>query len=236
MYDDGFYRWSAQQAARSAPVVMAVVLEHVAPTSVVDVGCGTGHWLRACADLAGADILGLESEAVPDDQLVVPTDRLRRVDLTQPITLTRAFDLAISLEVAEHLAPERADGFVRDLTRLAPAVLFSAAIPGQGGTLHRNEQPQSSWIRRFAACGYDAWDVIRPAIWSDPRVAFWYRQNTFLFVDPAVYGHAPERAPVVADLSVLTARPSPPPHLARRIVRRIARTTHALLAGRASPR
>ncbi|MDW8444469.1 MAG: hypothetical protein RML45_09315 [Acetobacteraceae bacterium] len=99
-----------------------------------------------------------------------------------PIDLDRRFDLALSLEVAEHLPPERAAGFVADLVRLAPAVLFSAAIPLQGGTNHVNERWQAFWAGLFASHGYRAFDVIRPRVWDDPRVEPWYRQNTVLFL------------------------------------------------------
>jgi hypothetical protein len=91
----------------------------------------------------------------------------------------------MSLEVAEHLPVERASGFVADLVRLAPAVLFSAAIPAQGGIDHVNERWQSWWADHFAIHGYAARDVIRPLIWDDDRVAVWYRQNTILYVRDA---------------------------------------------------
>jgi hypothetical protein len=59
-------------------------------------------------------------------------------DIATPLPehLVGRFDLAVCLEVAEHLPPERAESFIRELCDLAPVVLFSAAIPGQGGTGH----------------------------------------------------------------------------------------------------
>jgi hypothetical protein len=87
------------------------------------------------------------------------------------------------LEVAEHLPIQSAGGFVAELTALAPFILFSAAIPGQGGTNHLNEQWPEYWATRFAGHGYRVLDCIRPRIWEDDRIDFWYRQNIFLFVD-----------------------------------------------------
>jgi hypothetical protein len=93
------------------------------------------------------------------------------------------FDLAVCLEVAEHLPASSAEAFVKFLTGLAPVVLFSAAIPGQGGTNHINEQFLSYWVKLFSQSGYHPLDVIRPIIWNDERVPFWYRQNIILFAN-----------------------------------------------------
>lgn len=98
------------------------------------------------------------------------------------VRLGRSFDLALCLEVAEHLPAEAGAVLVETLTRHAPAVLFSAAIPGQGGTDHVNEAWPEVWQWHFAKAGFDCHDIIRPAIWADARIEPWYRQNLPLFV------------------------------------------------------
>jgi hypothetical protein len=97
--------------------------------------------------------------------------------------LDRTFDLAISLEVAEHLPEEAADAFVESLTRLASVVLFSAAAPYQGGEHHVNERWPVYWAERFATHGYLSVDCIRRRIWANPAVEWWYAQNAFLYVE-----------------------------------------------------
>ena len=87
----------------------------------------------------------------------------------------------------EHLSPGRADGFVADLCRLAPLVLFSAAIPHQGGDHHVNEQWQSYWAERFGALSYRPIDLVRPAIWKDERIPWFYRQNYLLYADAKAF-------------------------------------------------
>ncbi len=157
--------------------------------------------------------------------MVIPAQDFLARDLTRPLEIDRRFDLAMSMEVAEHLPEARSASFVADLTRLAPAVLFSAAVPGQGGIEHMNERWQSDWIGLFAAQGFEAWDVVRPATWDDEDVAFCYRQNMFLFVDPAVHGSHPDRAPVVADLvhpRLLDLAVAPPPPPTLREISRVA--------------
>ncbi|HTU82550.1 MAG TPA: hypothetical protein VMF61_10495, partial [Candidatus Acidoferrales bacterium] len=97
----------------------------------------------------------------------------------------RTFDLAISLEVAEHLPESSAASFVATLTTLAPAVLFSAAVPFQGGEHHVNERWQSYWAELFERRGYTCVDCVRPRFWNDASIEFWYRQNTLVYVRAA---------------------------------------------------
>jgi len=124
------------------------------------------------------------------DMLQIPIDRFRAVDLRFPFDLGRKFDLACSLEVAEHLPQTSAQVYVETLVQAAPIVLFSAAIPGQGGMSHVNEQWQSTWAELFAQHGYEPYDYIRPKIYDNPSVEWWYKQNIVLF---CASGFAPSR-------------------------------------------
>jgi 2-polyprenyl-3-methyl-5-hydroxy-6-metoxy-1,4-benzoquinol methylase len=65
--------------------------------------------------------------------------------LIQPLDLEKEFDLVVSLEVAEHLPASAADQFVNTLVKHGKKILFSAAIPGQGGQDHLNEQWPDYW-------------------------------------------------------------------------------------------
>jgi hypothetical protein len=103
-------------------------------------------------------------------------------DLNKPITVDERFDLAMSLEVAEHLEPASAVTFVNSLVGLSNVVLFGAAFVNQGGTDHLNERENSYWAGLFASHNYVAFDIFRPVFWGDSRVEPWYRQNTFLYV------------------------------------------------------
>jgi SAM-dependent methyltransferase len=156
------------------------------PTSVADVGCGTGAWLSVFHEAGVEDILGIDGDYIDRSLLQVPLDRFVPRDLRLPLDIDRTFDLVVSLEVAEHLPADCADRFVDSLVGLGPAILFSAAIPNQGGHNHINERWQSYWVTLFEERGYACVDLIRPRIWDDERVNWWYRQNTFLFVDPGL--------------------------------------------------
>lgn len=181
-YDRDYYRTLDATSLRSAARVVPRVLELVRPGRVVDVGCGRGSWLSVFLEHGVTEVLGLDGDWVEPAGLHIPPDRFRRADLRQPLEVDGTFDLAVCLEVAEHLPPEGAQAFVEGLARLAPVVLFSAAVPHQGGVGHVNEQWPDYWAERFARCGFLALDVLRRELWDDPAVVWWYAQNLILCV------------------------------------------------------
>ena len=181
-YDAAFFDHQSNTSSDSAAVVVPLVMDLISPTSVVDVGCGVGAWLREFANAGVGDFLGLDGDYVEPAKLMIPPERFRGADLSAPQPLDRTFDLAGCLEVAEHLPARAAGPLVDLLTAASPVVLFSAAVPGQGGTQHVNEQWPVYWRCRFAANGYERLDPIRPRIWREAGVSWWFKQNLFLFV------------------------------------------------------
>jgi SAM-dependent methyltransferase len=196
-YTSAFFHEVAHGTRESAQVVVPLVNGFLRPASVLDVGCATGTWLAEWRTAGVSDVLGIDGDYVDRTELQVPVDRFVPVDLRQPFSLGRKFDLVQTLEVGEHLDEAYADTFVESLSRHGDTVLFSAAIPGQGGTHHVNEQWPSYWAEKFATAGYAAYDVIRPQIWTDSRVLYWYRQNILLFARGRVFDGPPTRLDLV---------------------------------------
>ena len=128
----------------SAQIVLNHVLNLIPGVeSVVDVGCGTDVWLSVLKEKGVKTIQGYDGNWVLDaEALAIPRECFSAVDLNKSFEVDRRFDLAMSMEVAEHLVPESSANFVRSLTRLSDIVLFSAAVPGQGGTNHINFHPR----------------------------------------------------------------------------------------------
>jgi SAM-dependent methyltransferase len=182
-YTADFYRTHRDGARRSAEAVVPIVVELVQPHSVIDVGCGLGAWLSVFRQHGIEDIWGVDGPHIDRRLLEIPPDRFQPADLREPIRLPRRFDLVVSVEVAEHLPPECAAAFVDSLTALGSVVLFSAAIPHQGGVHHLNEQWPEYWAEHFGRNRYVAIDLVRPRIWRDDRVEWWYAQNTLLYVE-----------------------------------------------------
>ena len=184
-YDSTFFDSIAKTANDSADAVVPLVVQLLNPTSVVDFGCGEGVWLNAFRRHGVADVFGVDGDYVDRAKLLIPRETFVSADLERPVTVGRNFDLAISLEVAEHLKPSAGEQFVRTLTEHSNTVLFSAAVPGQGGTRHINEQWTPYWESLFEERGFRRIDSIRPLIWNNKQVAWWYRQNMLLFASDA---------------------------------------------------
>lgn len=166
----------------SARLVLKHLFSFVSPKSIIDVGCGHGAWIKAAEELGVSDVLGLEGSWIDKNLIQIPDDKIKTVDFNTDFNLERKFELVVSLEVAEHLEKDRAESFVKNLTSLGDIVLFSAAIPFQGGNGHINEQFQHYWAEMFIKNGMIPVDIIRPFIWWNDDVTWWFRQNTILYV------------------------------------------------------
>ena len=182
LYAREFQKLIRTGSLQSARAVVPLVMDLVAPRSVVDVGCGSGAWLSVFAEAGVWDVAGLEGSPADPEVVDIEPSRIQVCDLSKPFHLDREFDLAASLEVAEHLPEDSAGSFIESLTRLAPVILFSAAIPGQGGVGHLNEQWPTYWARHFSRLGFEVCDCLRDRVWRDRRVEWWYRQNLLFFV------------------------------------------------------
>jgi SAM-dependent methyltransferase len=180
-YTPKFFNWGLDRTRSSAQSIVPLVMERVHPRNVVDLGCGIGVWLEAFGSQGVEDYVGVDGDWVPRDALLIPHDRFVSARIDKPLDLGRRFDLAVTLEVAEHLPEHHANQLVRNVVEHAPCVLFSAAIPHQGGTDHVNEQWPDYWAERFAAHGYPVVDGLRPVIWSNSAVLPFYRQNLLMF-------------------------------------------------------
>lgn len=203
-YDAAYYHSEGLAASlQSAKIIVPIVMSLVHPRSVVDVGCGSGAWLSVFRENGVDRILGLDGDHVDPSWLTIPRESFRPMDLSGPIHLDDKFDLAVCLEVAEHLPPKYANSLVQSLVALAPIILFSAAIPFQGGVHHVNEQWPEYWHDFFAQNGFQALDVIRKQVWKNSDVAYWYRQNTFLFVQKDLVSANPAFADLAADANDL---------------------------------
>ncbi|WP_375451300.1 class I SAM-dependent methyltransferase [uncultured Devosia sp.] len=202
IYPADFYSNRRTATAHAATCILSALPATLPRKSIADIGCGTGTWLAAAMAGGAQSAFGIEGHWVTPDMIDDSRIVFAPQDLEHRFQGPRV-DLAMSLEVAEHLTPGRAESFIADLVALAPAVLFSAAIPGQGGVNHLNEQWQSYWAAHFFRHGYQPFDVIRPAIWADALIPAWYKQNIVLYLDAEAAqqtGLQPVAAPALLDM------------------------------------
>lgn len=185
-YPANFYRGRNARSRESAQRMLGALAEILPPiTRITDYGCGVGTWLAVAGQIFDTtDLCGYEGPWVEPDMLEVAPHQFEVRDLSraEERAPTRDSDLVLCLEVAEHLAPAHADDLVQCLTRRSAFVLFSAAIPHQGGKGHVNERWPGYWRQRFDACGFETFAPLRERFWNDEHISPWYRQNLLLCV------------------------------------------------------
>lgn len=184
-YNNYFYKKYDKDVLNSARAIVPIVLDLINPQSVVDWGCGIGTWLSVFKKSGIQDVCGYDGQWVENVNNYFEKDGFTPLDfsnISYKIKLDRKYDLAICLEVAEHLSEEKAFDFIKMITGSSDVVLFSAAIPFQGGTDHVNEQWPEYWASLFKQNGFVVFDCIRKEIWNNKTVKWWYAQNIFLYV------------------------------------------------------
>jgi SAM-dependent methyltransferase len=177
------HRQLLSQNRHTAAVVFGLLDRLLTINSVLDLGCGIGTWMEVALKKPERTVLGVEVDAFAPQDLLVPAETIINASIGRPLDLHRRFDLVLCLETAEHIEQEFAAEIVSNCVRHSGIILFSAAVPGQGGTNHINEQPPEYWQCLFHQAGYDVVDLLRPAIWCDVGVPAWYKQNMLLFVN-----------------------------------------------------
>ncbi len=181
-YSETFYDEAFICATRSAWEIVPILVQLTKISSVLDVGCGTGSWLSVFSNVGVPVVRGIDNASLEKARLQIPREFIIKQDLTQPFQIDQQFDLVMSLEVAEHLPESCARDMVTRLVSAGDLILFSAAIPHQGGTNHINEQWPEYWANLFAEHGYVPIDCLREQIWNNESVAYWLAQNLLFYV------------------------------------------------------
>lgn len=184
-YNQDFYTYIDAGSRRSARAVAAILTAETAIDSLLDIGAGHGAWAAEWLAAGVTDVVAVDGDYVRRDQLAIPATAFRAHDLGTPLDLKRRFDLVQTLEVAEHLPADKAELFVDNLVRHGDVILFSAAVPHQGGEHHVNEQPPEYWRAKLKARGYAAFDFLRPRLADAHDVMPWYRFNSYLYASQA---------------------------------------------------
>ncbi len=156
IYDQKFFQNTIQLEAESASQFVNIILKYYTPTSVVDIGCGAGLYLKEFQRLGISDILGIDGSPAAASEFLLEKDKLIIFDLAQKYKFKKKYDLSVCLEVAEHLPESDADTLVETIISAADDIIFTAAVPGQGPRSigHINEQPHSYWVEKFKQRNY----------------------------------------------------------------------------------
>lgn len=183
IYNKEFHNNREAITRHSAEEISSILLKKFDIKTVCDIGGGIGVWLNVFKNkIPKKHFKGVlfDGNYISKDMLLDP-DLFQECDLEKELETDQKFDLAICLEVAEHISAKRADSLIRDLTKLSDIILFSAAVPMQGGQGHINEQPCSYWRNIFKKYKFTCYDLIRPEIKNDDNIPFWYKNNIFIY-------------------------------------------------------
>lgn len=180
-----FLKFDRQAAENADAFTQALLAAFPGTCRTVDVGCGGGAYAAA---LQAQGVNCAACEHSPVGRFLARRRRVAPVkfDLarTPPARLQGHFDVAYSIEVAEHLSPALGDALVKFLCELADQILFTAAGPGQLGEGHVNCQPKGYWIARFAQHGFVE-DAARTACVVDAfrsaGAVYWLTNNAMTF-------------------------------------------------------
>ncbi|RJF78767.1 methyltransferase domain-containing protein [Rhodopseudomonas palustris] len=182
---EGHKHHSADAAMRiqNARRCLSIVSDQIPFKSVIDFGCGIGAWLHAATDLGAEKVIGIEGDYIRNADTVVPQSLIETRDLaTFETDWNKKFDVAMTIEVAEHLPEAAANGFVRMLTSASDVVIFSAARLNQTGLGHINEQPLGYWISKFDLLRYVPLEIFRPHLANVEGMYPWLRMNLIMLV------------------------------------------------------
>ena len=185
VYSSEFFDYIDAGSRASAGIVSRLLIKEMPIGSLLDVGSGHGAWAAEWMCAGVSDVVAVDGDYVNPDQLAIPRDKFVAHDLSQPLELGRRFEMVQSLEVAEHISAEFADRFVDNLVRHGDVVLFSAAVPNQGGEHHVNEQPPEYWRALFAEQDFECFDFLRVHLRDRREVKPWYRYNTLIYANEA---------------------------------------------------
>ncbi|WP_158055637.1 class I SAM-dependent methyltransferase [Halorussus halophilus] len=184
IYDEDWYERMANDPQLRADVehIVNVLYQEFQPASVIDLGCGVGHYLNSFQK-RGASIHGVEGAVSAFNHLQVPKSTVEHHDLRTPYSTSDNYDLVVCFEVAEHLPESAAETLVDSITGCGQTVTFTAATPGQSGTHHINLQPHGYWIDLFEKRGYEYRAERTRELQEEMTVdaATWIPKNLMLF-------------------------------------------------------
>lgn len=171
----------------SAKVIVPLVCAAVNPKSVIDIGCGIGVWLAEFQRNGVQVVNGVDGKWVLEQKLLIDKENIEIYDFedkgrTVHFVEKHKYDLAVCLEMAEHVSSTRANYIVQTLSKASDVIYFSGATPYSGGMHHVNEQWQSYWINKFIDRGFVVVDYIRPKVWDNRNVCYFYAEESFVFV------------------------------------------------------
>jgi glycosyltransferase involved in cell wall biosynthesis len=184
-YDDGFYKMHMPWRS-DYDLISKWIFENIPGKIFGDIGCGNGYIISNLYNKYSKKVWGVDgSEYFMDNIDRSVLSMVKRVDLTNKAKLDKA-DVAICLEVAEHISAEFSDILVNNIVSVnAKTIIFTAAPPGQAGVNHINLQDHKYWVNKFLANGYLLDESLSSKFCKDLSGSLlytkWYLDNWMVF-------------------------------------------------------
>lgn len=114
IYADNFYKDRHENTSYAASVIPDYCVDFLRKngieiSSAIDIGCGVGTWLSVLRSTMGEKLRvhGLDGGYINKEYLRISQNEFSATDFEKENVLDEKYDLAISLEVAEHLSPSK---------------------------------------------------------------------------------------------------------------------------------
>ena len=186
-YSTDFYQSVTSRAVIASEVALGTILKNFVAQSVIDIGAGDGVWTSTALSIGNPTRLTVVDLPGSTFKLLQKVDKsIKKITLNFENDMLKngePYDLGICVEVIEHISTGRALLLLDWISVNCCTVMFSGAIPGQGGTHHINEQNQSYWLNVMMARGFIPIDNIRPQLYRNGKIPQYYRNNIFFFIN-----------------------------------------------------
>lgn len=150
--------------------------------SVVDIGCGMAAFSKVFQESGVEKVTLIDHPNFKASNCLVKQEfQFIPCNLDKEIPENLSADLLICTEVLEHITKKRSLQVLDFITSCSDIIIFSAAIPRQGGLGHINEQRHEFWIKEFKKREFDYADLFKTKIINDESIFYWLRQNIFIF-------------------------------------------------------
>jgi hypothetical protein len=152
------------------------------PEFVVDLGCGPGMYVHALNEI------DVEAVGYDTDERIKDKQNLYQQSIFDLDSISGIANVALCIEVAEHIKEKLSRQIVKSCLGILERrgiLIWSAAIPGQGGVGHINCQPKEYWHNIFRACGAIRLHELEEDMLSSIRRGYhmgWFTQNAMIFM------------------------------------------------------
>ncbi len=175
--------YGTDQTLSSTRIIVKVINKYLPKiNSVIDLGCGMAAFAKAFQENGSNEITIIDHPKLDVSKCVVKDNyTFTPCDLDIAIPVVQKVDLLICTEVLEHIGYNRSLKVLDYIVSCSDIILFSAAIPRQGGLGHINEQRHNFWISEFRKRGFQNFDLFKLDLINNTEVLYWLRQNLFIF-------------------------------------------------------